>query len=236
MNPLGLLGQMGLQRHAQPVQHRGGAGILPIYTNYAHGPAFFFVTELTGQAAGQGAIPYGRVEHGNTHQTTALNELREETAGALKMEITQLNQCPLVRHRNHGSQMIWVAPFQGLRPNGRGLEIRQFFNANHQQFLASRAHGSLVPRAPGSWLETHDPFWVHVTVIQAIIFGQPHGPLQVTDTDGRPRIIRARDASFLREVFRLNLDLTRPLFTATETPVTFSGYRHLIGTTTHILR
>ena len=57
MNPLGLLGQ----RHAQ---HRGGAGILPLYTNYARGPAFFFVTELVGHAQGQGAIPYGMVDHG----------------------------------------------------------------------------------------------------------------------------------------------------------------------------
>ncbi len=57
MNPLGWLGQ-------RPVQPIGGAGILPLYTNYALGPAFFFVTELAGRAAGQGAIPYGMVEHG----------------------------------------------------------------------------------------------------------------------------------------------------------------------------
>jgi 8-oxo-dGTP pyrophosphatase MutT (NUDIX family) len=225
MNPLGLLGQMGIQR---PVQHRGGAGILPLYTNYAGGPAFFFVTEVAGHAAGQGAIPYGMVEHGNTHQITALRELREETAGALKMEIAQLNQCRWVQHHRHADQVIWVAPFQGLRPNGRGLEIRQIFNANRQRLLASRA--------PGSWLETHDPFWVHAADIAAAIRSQPNDVLRVRDTRANIRTIRSRDASFLREVFRQNLHLSPPLFTATETLVTVSRLPHLIGTTTHILR
>lgn len=215
------------QRHAQPV-HRGGAGILPLYTNYAGGPAFFFVTELHGRAAGQGAIPYGMVEHGHTHETTALKELREETAGTLKMEIAQLNQCPLIHHPRNNNQVLWVAPFHGLRPNGRGLQIRQFFNANRQQLLTLQA--------PHSWLETYDPFWIHAAVIDAAIVNQPRGVLRVHDTRGNIRIIRDRDASFLREVFRRNLQLHGPLFTATESQVTVSRMPQLIGTTTHILR